>query len=78
MAKSLLAATSEGQIPEIPAEKSSLTAALNQLPKVLEKFSTIESQTQKVLSDVGEVTGKVKQNPLLRSRSKEKTSSSSK
>jgi|SRR5437870_7347905 len=77
-AKSLLAATSEGQIPEIPAEKSSLTAALNQLPKVLEKFSTIESQTQKVLSDVGEVTGKVKQNPLLRSRSKEKTSPSSK
>ena len=65
-AKSLVAATPEGQIPEIRSEKSSLTTVLDQLPQMLEKFSSIENQTKKVLSDVGEVTGKVKENPLLR------------
>ncbi len=64
-AKSLVAATSEGEIPEIPAEKSTLTSLVNQLPVVLEKFSSIESQTQKVLTTVGDVTGEIKDNPLL-------------
>src|SRR5437867_2483060 len=72
-AKSLVAATPEGQIPEIRSEKSSLTTVLDQLPQMLEKFSSIENQTKKVLSDVGEVTGKVKENPLLRLRPKERT-----
>jgi len=71
-AKSLLAATPEGQVPEIPSEKSSLSTVLDQLPIVIEKFSSIETQTKKVLTDVGEVTGKIKENPLL-SRSKKES-----
>jgi len=65
-AQRLAAVTPEGQIPEIASEKSSLTAVFDQLPKVLEKFSAIEDQTKKVVTDVGEVTGKIKDNPLLR------------
>ncbi len=65
-AQSLLAATPEGQFPEIPSEKSSLTAVIDQLPKVIEKFSAIEDQTKKVVTDVGEVTGKIKESPVMR------------
>jgi phospholipid/cholesterol/gamma-HCH transport system substrate-binding protein len=65
-APTLVAATPDGQIPEIPSEKSSLTTVLDQLPRVIEKFSAIEDQTKKVVTDVGEVTGKIKENPLLR------------
>ena len=65
-AQSLAAVTPEGQIPEIASEKSSLTTVMDQLPKVIEKFSAIEEQTKKVMTDVGEVTGKIKDNPLLR------------
>jgi phospholipid/cholesterol/gamma-HCH transport system substrate-binding protein len=73
-AKTLLAATAEGQVPDIHSEKSGLTTVLEQLPKVIEKFSAIEDQTKKVVSDVGEVTGKIKDNPLLGlSSSKKKT-----
>jgi phospholipid/cholesterol/gamma-HCH transport system substrate-binding protein len=62
-AKTLVAATPEGQIPEIPAEKSTLTTLVEALPKAVEKFLAIESQTKKVLSDVGAVTGSIKENP---------------
>jgi phospholipid/cholesterol/gamma-HCH transport system substrate-binding protein len=73
-AKTLVAVTPEGQIPEIPAEKSSLATVMDQLPKVIEKFSAIEDQTKKVITDVGEVTGKIKENPLLKlSPSRDKT-----
>jgi len=65
-AKSLLAATPEGQIPEIASEKSSLTTAMDQLPKVLEQFSAIEKQTKKVVSDVGEVAERVKDSPVMK------------
>jgi len=65
-AKSLLDATPEGQIPEIASEKSSLTAAMDQLPKVLEQFSAIEKQTKKVVSDVGEVAERVKDSPVMK------------
>jgi phospholipid/cholesterol/gamma-HCH transport system substrate-binding protein len=65
-AKTLVAVTPEGQIPEIASERSSLTTVLDSLPKIIEKFSAIEDQTKKVVSDVGEVTGKIKDNPLLR------------
>jgi phospholipid/cholesterol/gamma-HCH transport system substrate-binding protein len=65
-AKALAAVTPEGQVPEIPSEQSSLTSVLDQLPKILEKFTAIEDQTKKVMTDVGEVTGKIKENPLLR------------
>jgi phospholipid/cholesterol/gamma-HCH transport system substrate-binding protein len=65
-AQSLASVTPEGQIPEIASEKSSLTTVIDQLPRVIEKFSAIEDQTKKVITDVGEVTGKIKDNPLLR------------
>ena len=72
-AKALAAATAEGQVPEITSEASDLTTVLDQLPKVLKKFSAIEDQTKKVMTDVGEVTGNIKENPLLRlSPSKER------
>ena len=64
-AKSLLAGAPKDQIPEIPSEKSGLKAALEQLPKVIEKFSAIEDQVKKVVSDVGGLTSKLKENPSL-------------
>jgi len=69
-AQTLVAATPVGQVPEIPAEKSSLTTMLEQLPKVIAKFSTIEDQAKKVVADAGAVTAEVKENPsvLLRGR----------
>lgn len=71
----LAAATPEGQVPEIASEKSKLTAFLDQLPNVVQKFAALEDKTAKVLSDVGEVTQKVKENPsvLLRRPKEPKT-----
>jgi phospholipid/cholesterol/gamma-HCH transport system substrate-binding protein len=44
-APTLLASTREGQIPEIPSEKGTLTAILDQWPKLLENFpSRIKSR----------------------------------
>lgn len=86
-AKRLVDVTPAGDIPEIPSEKSKLTSILDALPTVIEKFSAIESKAQKVLTEVGQVTGiakdaatdikettaKVKENPsLLLRRPKEK------
>ena len=65
-AESLIATTPEGQIPEIASEKSSLTTVMDQLPKVIEQFSAIEKQTKKVMSDVGEVTERVKGSPVMK------------
>jgi phospholipid/cholesterol/gamma-HCH transport system substrate-binding protein len=64
-ARTLLAATPAGEVPEIPAVKSDLANVIEQLPKVIDKFSAIENRTNKVLADVGEVTQKVKENPSL-------------
>jgi len=76
-AKSLVAATPEGQIPEIPYEKSRLANILDQLPRVIEKFSSLEDKAAKVVSDVSAVTSEIKEDPtvLLRGR-KEKTATS--
>ena len=75
-AKTLLAATSEGQIPEIRSEKSSLTTVIDELPKVVERFAAIENQTKKVLSDVGQTTSKIKEDPsVLLKGPKEKSKS---
>jgi phospholipid/cholesterol/gamma-HCH transport system substrate-binding protein len=71
-AQTLVATTPEGTIPEIRSEKSSLAAVMDQLPKVVEKFSAIEDQTKKVVTDLGDVTGKIKNNPLLKLGSKNK------
>jgi phospholipid/cholesterol/gamma-HCH transport system substrate-binding protein len=74
-ARTLLAVTPAGQVPEIPVEKSAIATMFEQLPKVIEKFSRIEDQTKKVVSDVGEVTKEVKENPSLLLRSPHKKDS---
>jgi phospholipid/cholesterol/gamma-HCH transport system substrate-binding protein len=72
------AATSD-QVPEIPSEKSNLTTFLDELPKLAQKFSALESKTGKVVDDVGEVAKKVKENPsVLLRRSKEQAPAGSK
>ena len=69
-ARSLVAATPAGRIPEIPYEKSTLANILDQLPKVISKFSTLEDKATKVVSDVAGVTSEIKDDPtvLLRGR----------
>jgi phospholipid/cholesterol/gamma-HCH transport system substrate-binding protein len=64
-APTLLASTREGQVPEIASEKSNLTVALDLLPKLLERFGSIESQVKKVLTDVGGVTNEIKEDPSV-------------
>ena len=73
-AQMLSAATTEGQVPEIPYEKSSLANILDELPRVISKFSALEDKAAKVVSDVAGVTREVKEDPsvLLRGR-KEKS-----
>ena len=77
-AKSLVAATPAGQVPEIPYAKSTLANILDQLPRVIEKFSVLEDKAAKVVSDVGSVTSEIKEDPtvLLRGR-KEKSATPS-
>lgn len=71
-AKSLREATPANQIPEIATEKSSLNAFLDQMPKAVQKFLSIEDQASRALNDVGELTTKLKENPsLLLSKPKE-------
>ena len=64
-APTLLASTGPGQAPEIPSQKSSLNVALDLLPNLLERFSSIEVQTKKVLTDVSGVTSEIKENPSV-------------
>ena len=64
-APTLLASTSQGQVPEIPSEKNSLNVALDLLPQLLEKFSAMEVQAKKVLTDVSGVTSEIKENPSV-------------
>ena len=64
-AKSLLAVTPAGAIPEIPSEKTGLKAMLDSLPKLVEKFSSIEDQVKKVVTSVSGLTEKVKDDPTL-------------
>jgi phospholipid/cholesterol/gamma-HCH transport system substrate-binding protein len=64
-AKTLLAVTPAGSIPEIPSEQTGLKAMLDELPKLVEKFSAIEDQVKKVVTNVGGLTSKVKDNPSL-------------
>jgi phospholipid/cholesterol/gamma-HCH transport system substrate-binding protein len=69
-APTLVASTREGQIPEIVATKGTLTTILELLPKLLEKFSSIENQVKKVVTDVGGVTNEIKEDPSLLLRGK--------
>ncbi|MDP3515085.1 MAG: MlaD family protein [Sulfuritalea sp.] len=64
-AKTLLAVTPENTIPEIPSEKTGLNAMLDELPKLVKKFAAIEDQVKKVVTSVGSLTEKVKENPSL-------------
>jgi len=52
-----------------------LKAMLDNLPKLVDKFSAIEDQVKKVVTSVGGLTDKVKENPslLLRRPDKEST-----
>ena len=64
-AKTLLAVTPENTMPEIPSEKTGLNAMLDELPKLVKKFAAIEDQVKKVVTSVGSLTEKVKENPSL-------------
>ena len=64
-AQTLLAATPGDKMPEIPSEKTGLKAMLDDLPKLVQKFSAIEDQVKKVVTGVGALTEKVKDNPSL-------------
>jgi phospholipid/cholesterol/gamma-HCH transport system substrate-binding protein len=77
-APSLLASTREGQVPEIPSAKGTLTAILDMLPKLLEKFSSIENQVTKVVTDIGGVASEIKEDPSLLLRGKPKTAPANK
>ena len=74
-AKTLLAVTPPDQVPEILSEKVGLKAMLDNLPNLVDKFSAIEDQVKKVVTSVGGLTDKVKENPslLLRRPDKEST-----
>ena len=71
-AQTLLEVTAQGKIPEIPSEKTGLIAMLDELPKLVGKFSAIEDQIKKVVTGVGALTDKVKDNPSLLLRRPEK------
>jgi phospholipid/cholesterol/gamma-HCH transport system substrate-binding protein len=71
-AKSLLAATPPDKVPEIPSEKTGLKAMLDDLPKLVQKFSAIENQVKNVVTSVSGLTEKVKENPSLLLRRPEK------
>jgi phospholipid/cholesterol/gamma-HCH transport system substrate-binding protein len=79
-AKTLLAVTPRGQVPEIASERDGLKAMLDELPKVVDKFLAIEDQLKRVLTSVGGVADKVKANPslLLRRPKKEDKDTESK
>jgi phospholipid/cholesterol/gamma-HCH transport system substrate-binding protein len=77
-AKSLLEITPDDQIPEIPTEKTGLKAMLDQLPKVIAKFSALEDQVKKVVTDVGGLTHKVNENPSLLLKSPKETAAPAK
>ena len=71
-AQTLLAATAPGKVPEIRSEKTGLKAMLDDLPKLVSKFSVVadklanlEGQVKKVVTNVGALTEKVKDNPSL-------------
>jgi phospholipid/cholesterol/gamma-HCH transport system substrate-binding protein len=64
-AKSLVETTPPGQIPEIPSEKSTLAILLEEMPKLIRKFSSIEDQAKKVVTDIGGTASKIKENPSL-------------
>jgi phospholipid/cholesterol/gamma-HCH transport system substrate-binding protein len=77
--ETLVAVTPQGKIPEIPSETTGLKAMLEELPKMVkkfegtadkfatmaDKFSAVGDKTKQVMTGVGELTDKVKENPSL-------------
>jgi len=68
-ARRLADVTPSGQVPEIPSEKSRLATLIDQLPRVVEKFSALEDQARKVVTDISGVTNRIKEDPSLLLRS---------
>ena len=64
-AKDLAAVTPAGQVPEIPVERSPLSVVLEQLPKIVAKFSSIEDKVSKVVTEVSGITNQVKEDPSV-------------
>jgi len=64
-AKTLLAVTPPDTVPEIPSERTGLKAMIDDLPKIVAKFSALEDQIKKVVTGVGAVTAKVKEDPSV-------------
>ncbi|MBI5721183.1 MAG: MCE family protein [Burkholderiales bacterium] len=64
-APALRAGTPSGQVPEIVAEKSTLSSVLDQLPEVIERLSALEERADKVLGEVTGVTKEVKEDPSV-------------
>ena len=64
-APTLVEATPKGEVPLIATAKSSLNTIMDELPKVIEKFSAIEDQTKKLVAEMSALTAKVKENPSL-------------
>lgn len=61
----LLTVTPQGQVPEIPSERSSFSEIVDKLPKLIEKFSAVGDKAKTVLAEVAEVTTQVKDNPSV-------------
>jgi len=64
-AQRLVEVTAQNEVPEIPAVKSSLSNVLDELPAVIRKLSRLGDQASKVVSDAGELTEAVKENPRV-------------
>ena len=60
-----MAATTEGQHPEIPYEKSRIATLVEQLPRVIAKLSSLEDKAAHVVADVAGVTNRIKDDPSL-------------
>ncbi len=76
-ARRLVDATPEGQVPEIPYEKSSLAVLVEQLPKMVERFAALEDQANRAVADVRGVTRRIKDDPsVLLWGTKDKTEAS--
>lgn len=72
--KTLLEVTPPDKIPEIPEERTGVTALLNEMPKLVAKFSDIEDILKKILKKVDALTDKISDNPSLLLRSPKKES----
>jgi phospholipid/cholesterol/gamma-HCH transport system substrate-binding protein len=59
-AQMLAAATPAGQVPQIPADKSTLAQLLDDLPRIIKKFSSIEDTVKKVTTDASAISGRLR------------------